>query len=65
VVAPGDVFMVPAGAEHNVTNTGPEPLRLYTIYGPPDHAPDTVHHTKEEAQAAEAGGEDQPPQHSG
>jgi mannose-6-phosphate isomerase-like protein (cupin superfamily) len=64
-VAPGDVLMVPAGAEHNITNTGPEPLLLYTIYGPPDHAPDTVHRTKQDAEAAEAAGKDQPPQQSG
>lgn len=29
--------IVPAGAKHNVINTGDEPLRLYTIYGPPEH----------------------------
>jgi mannose-6-phosphate isomerase-like protein (cupin superfamily) len=62
VVAPGDVLVVPAGTEHNITNTGPEPLLLYTVYGPPDHAPDTVHRTRDEADAAEAAGEDRPPQ---
>ena len=50
---------MPAGTEHNVTNTGDEPLVLTTIYGPPDHAPDTVHRTKEEADADE---HDVPPQ---
>ena len=58
----GDVVVVPAGTEHNFTNTGPNPLVLYTVYGPPDHAPGTVHATKEEADAAEAAGEDEPPQ---
>jgi mannose-6-phosphate isomerase-like protein (cupin superfamily) len=62
-VAAGDLVVVPAGTEHNFTNTGPNPLVLYTVYGPPDHAPGTVHRTKEEADAAEAAGEDEPPQH--
>jgi mannose-6-phosphate isomerase-like protein (cupin superfamily) len=52
-VGPGTLVVVPAGTEHNFTNTGPLPLVLYTVYGPPDHAPGTVHHTKEEAEAAE------------
>ena len=61
-VSAGDLVVVPAGTEHNFTNTGPNPLVLYTVYGPPDHAPGTVHRTKEEADAAEAAGEDEPPQ---
>ncbi len=60
-VKPGDLVVVPAGTEHNFTNTGPNPLVLSTVYGPPDHAPGTVHATKEEADAAEAAGEDEPP----
>jgi len=32
-----DAIIVPAGARHNVINSGSEPLRLYTIYGPPEH----------------------------
>jgi mannose-6-phosphate isomerase-like protein (cupin superfamily) len=60
-VVPGDVVVVPAGTKHNFVNTGEEPLVLSTVYGPPDHAPGTVHHTKEEAEAAEAAGEDEPP----
>jgi mannose-6-phosphate isomerase-like protein (cupin superfamily) len=43
--------IVPAGARHNVLNTGGEPLRLYTIYGPPEHKDKVVHKTKEQAQA--------------
>lgn len=46
-----DAIIVPAGARHNVTNTGSEPLRLYTIYGPPEHRDGTVHLTKAEADA--------------
>jgi mannose-6-phosphate isomerase-like protein (cupin superfamily) len=44
--------IVPAGAVHNVRNTGDEPLRLYTIYGPPEHVDGTVHATKAEADAS-------------
>jgi mannose-6-phosphate isomerase-like protein (cupin superfamily) len=45
--------VVPAGARHNVRNVGREPLRLYTIYGPPHHADATVHATKTDADASE------------
>ena len=44
--------IVPAGARHNVINRGSAPLRLYTIYGPPEHRDGTVHRTKEEADSA-------------
>ncbi len=44
--------IVPAGALHNVVNTGDRPLRMYTIYGPPEHIDAVVHHTKAEADAA-------------
>jgi mannose-6-phosphate isomerase-like protein (cupin superfamily) len=60
-VAQGDLVVVPAGTEHNFVNTGDNPLVLYTVYGPPDHADGVVHATKAEAEAAEAAGEDEPP----
>jgi mannose-6-phosphate isomerase-like protein (cupin superfamily) len=60
-VAQGDLVAVPAGTRHNFRNTGPNPLVLYTVYGPPEHADGVVHRTKEEADAAEAAGEDEPP----
>lgn len=60
-VTAGDVVVVPAGAKHNFLNTGVNPLVLYTVYGPPEHADGAVHHTKEEADAAEEAGEDEPP----
>ncbi len=47
-----DAVIVPQGARHNVVCTGDEPLKLYTIYGPPEHVDGTVHHTPEEAEAA-------------
>lgn len=60
-VVSGDLVVVPAGTKHNFVNTGPNPLVLYTVYGPPDHADRAVHRTKEEADAAEAAGRDEPP----
>lgn len=50
----GAIFCVPAGAAHNVINTGERPLKLFTIYAPPQHAPGTVHETKADADVAEA-----------
>ncbi len=47
------IFIIPAGKWHNLINTGNEPLKLYSIYAPPNHPHGTVHETKEEAQAAE------------
>jgi mannose-6-phosphate isomerase-like protein (cupin superfamily) len=46
-------IVVPAGARHNVKNTGTEPLKLYTIYAPPEHAEGTVHRTKGDAERSE------------
>jgi mannose-6-phosphate isomerase-like protein (cupin superfamily) len=48
-----DGIVVPAGARHNVINTGTVPLKLYTIYGPPDHRDGIVRATKAEAEASE------------
>lgn len=42
-------IVVPAGARHNIRNTGEKPMRLYTLYGPPEHAEGTIHATKAEA----------------
>lgn len=51
-VADGDAVIVPSGAEHNVVNTGTEPLRLYTIYSPAHHQEGVVRATKAEAEAS-------------
>ncbi len=48
-----DAVIVPAGALHNVVNTGSEPLKLYTIYGPPEHRDGVVHADKPGPGAAE------------
>jgi mannose-6-phosphate isomerase-like protein (cupin superfamily) len=53
VVGPNDLVFVHAGTRHNFLNTGDAPLRLITIYAPPEHAPGTVHQTKADAEAAE------------
>ena len=50
-VVDGSGIIVPAGARHNVRNTGGEPLKLYTIYGPPEHVDGLVEATKEDALA--------------
>ncbi len=51
----GSVVIVPAGATHNIINTSPDkPLKLYSLYVPPEHPAGTVHRTKAEADAAEA-----------
>lgn len=48
-----DAIMIPAGTWHNVVNVGRKPLKLYAIYGPPEHAPGTQHKTKAIAEASE------------
>lgn len=51
-IGSGDVVIVPAGVSHNVINTSEtEPLKLYTIYSPPNHRDGVVHATKAEAEA--------------
>jgi mannose-6-phosphate isomerase-like protein (cupin superfamily) len=45
-------IVVPAGARHNIRNTGDKPMRLYTLYGPPEHADGTIQATKNEAMAS-------------
>lgn len=47
-------MIIPAGTWHDVVNDGDTDLKLYSIYGPPDHPDGTVHVTKSEADAAEA-----------
>jgi mannose-6-phosphate isomerase-like protein (cupin superfamily) len=46
----GVAVVIPAGTEHNVINTSSsEPMRLYTLYTPPEHPDGIIHATKEEA----------------
>jgi mannose-6-phosphate isomerase-like protein (cupin superfamily)/rubrerythrin len=46
-------IIIPAGTWHNLTNTGNKPIKLYSIYAPPQHPYGTVHETKAIAMAAE------------
>ncbi|MBY6203261.1 cupin domain-containing protein [Halomonas denitrificans] len=52
-VEANDLIFVHAGVEHNFINTGDRPLKLYTLYAPPEHEAGTRHATKSEADAAE------------
>lgn len=52
-IGPNSLVVVPAGTRHNFINSGGTPLKLVTVYAPPEHAPGTVHKTKAEAVAAE------------
>ncbi len=52
-VREGDLSFVPSGAYHNFINDGAGPLKLYTMYAPPEHDAGVRHGTKAEADAAE------------
>ncbi len=47
----GFAVIVPAGANHNIINTGSAALKLYTLYSPPNHRDGVVHHTRDDAEA--------------
>lgn len=44
--------LIPAGARHNIRNTGQHAMKMYTLYGPPHHEDGTVHHTRADAERA-------------
>ena len=46
----GFAVIVPAGANHNIINTGSVPMKLYTLYAPPNHRDGVVHHTRADAE---------------
>jgi len=50
-IGAGFVVVVPAGARHNIINTGTVPMKLYTLYSPPNHRDGVVHATRAEAMA--------------
>lgn len=52
-VGDGWAIVVPSGTWHNVVNTGPGPLKVYSLYSPPEHPDGTIHRTKADALAAE------------
>jgi mannose-6-phosphate isomerase-like protein (cupin superfamily) len=47
----GFAVLIPAGIKHNIVNTGSHPLKLYTLYAPPNHRDGVVHHTRSDAEA--------------
>lgn len=49
----GCAIVIPAGVPHNIRNTGPTALKMYTLYAPPHHANGTVHATRATADAAQ------------
>jgi mannose-6-phosphate isomerase-like protein (cupin superfamily) len=51
VIRSGFAVVVPAGTNHNIINTGNTPMKLYTLYAPPNHRDGVVHHTRAEAEA--------------
>ena len=50
-ISDGFAVVVPAGARHDIVNTGTVPLKLYTLYSPPNHRDGVVHHTRVDADA--------------
>ena len=46
VISPDDALVIPEGTRHNVINTGDVPLKLYSVYSPPEHRDATIHKTK-------------------
>ncbi len=50
LIKAGFAVVVPAGTRHNIINTGREPLKLYTVYSPPNHRDGVVHHTRADAE---------------
>ena len=53
VVDGSDAVLIPGGTWHNIVNIGSRPLKLYSLYAPPNHKRGTVHHTKEDAEKEE------------
>jgi len=51
VISAGFAVLVPAGAQHNIINTGSVPMKLYTIYSPPNHRDGVIHHTRADAES--------------
>jgi mannose-6-phosphate isomerase-like protein (cupin superfamily) len=50
-ISAGFAVLVPAGTNHNIINTGTDPLKLYTLYAPPNHRDGVIHHTRADAEA--------------
>ena len=48
-----DAIIIPAGVWHNIVNIGKHPLKVYSLYAPPNHPFGTVHKTKADADQGE------------
>ena len=51
MIRSGFAVLVPAGTKHNIIDTGSGPLKLYTLYAPPNHRDGVVLHTRADAEA--------------
>ena len=49
-ISAGFAVLIPAGTQHNIINTGNVPLKLYTLYAPPNHRDGVIHHTRTDAE---------------
>lgn len=52
-ISSGTAVIIPQGVRHNIINKGDGPMKLYTLYAPPNHKDGTIHKTKAEAEASE------------
>jgi len=50
MISAGFAVLVPAGTNHNIVNTGTVPMKLYTLYSPPNHRDGVIHKTRAEAE---------------
>ena len=50
-IGAGFAIVVPAGANQNIVNIGAVPLKLYTLYAPPNHRDGVIHRTRADAEA--------------
>lgn len=53
-VGRGSAIVIPKGTRHNILNTGAVPMKLFTLYAPPDHKDKLIHRTKADALANDA-----------
>jgi mannose-6-phosphate isomerase-like protein (cupin superfamily) len=49
-ISAGYAIVIPAGAKHNIVNTGKVALKLYTLYAPPNHRDGVIHATRKDAE---------------
>ena len=49
-ISAGFAVLIPAGTHHNIINTGDAPMKLYTLYAPPNHRDGVIHHTRADAE---------------